>query len=131
MRKIISSLLITALFLSAGIAMAANGKPITGHEWLKVDKKAHVQLVKDFIQQMKKEGVAISKDPVFYCQKLDNVYARKPNLLNEPVWKVLKTSIIMEYDWKQKGVDPDKLAKEWLGEKLYNKNKERRAKVKQ
>lgn len=130
MRKIIPVLLITALCLSAGVAFA-NGKPITGNDWIKVDKKAHVQLVTDFIRQAKKEGVTISKEPVFYCQKLDKLYERKPNMLGEPVWKVLKTSIIMEYDWKQKGVDQDKLAREWLGEKLYNKNKERRAKIKQ
>ena len=129
MKKIIP-ILITALCLSAGIAFA-DGKPITGNDWIKVDKKAHVQLVTDFIRQAKKEGVTISKGPVFYCQKLDKLYERKPNMLKEPVWKVLKTSIIMEYDWKQKGVDQDKLAKEWLGEKLYNKNKERRARIKQ
>lgn len=129
MKKIIPLSLITALCLSAGIVFA-DGKPITGNDWIKVDKKAHVQLVTDFIRQAKKEGVTISKEPVFYCQKLDKLYERKPNLLSEPVWKVLKTSIIMEYDWKQKGVDQDKLAKEWLGEKLYNKNKERRARIK-
>lgn len=123
MRKIISALLIIAF--CAGLAFA-QGKPVTGNDWLKVDKKARIQLAKDFIKDVKKQGVTISKDAPFYCKKLDRLYEKKPNLLSEPVWKVLKTAVIMEYDWKEKGVDKDTLAREWLGEKLYNKNKERR-----
>jgi len=125
MRKIVIALSIVILFTTLAFAQA---KSVTGSDWLRVDKKTRTQLVANFIQDVKKEGVIISKDATFYCQRLDKLYARKPNLLNEPVWKVLKTSMIMEYDWKEKGVDQDKLAKEWLGEKLYNKNKERRAK---
>ena len=118
MRKLITALLITAL--SAGIAFA-QGNPITGNDWIKVDKKTHIQLVTNFMKDVKKEGVTISKDVTFYCQKLDKLYAKKPNLLTEPVWKVLKTAMIMECDWKVKGENPDDTAKAWLGEDLYKK----------
>lgn len=125
MRKVIAALLI--IVFSTGIVFA-QAKPVTGNSWLKVDKKTRIQLVKDFVRDVKKQGVTVSKDAAFYCQKLDSLYAAKPSLLTEPVWKVLKTSMIMEYDWKEKGVDQDNLAREWLGEKLYDKNKERRIK---
>ena len=118
MKKIIIALLITAL--SAGMAFA-QGKPITGNDWLKVDKKSRIQLVTDFMKEVKKEGVTISKDIKFYCQKLDKLYAKKPNLLTEPVWKVLKTAMIMEYDWKVNGKSSDAIAKDWLGDDLYKK----------
>lgn len=118
MKKLIIALLITAL--SAGIAFA-QAKPATGNDWMKVDKKTRIQLVKDFMKDVKKENVTISKDAKFYCQKLDKLYAKKPNLLTEPVWKVLKTAMIMECDWKVKGKDPDAIARDWLGEDLYNK----------
>lgn len=122
MKKILIALLFIAF--CAGISYAAD-KPITGNDWIKISKKDRAQLVTSFIKDMKKEGVTISNSAVFYCKKLDSLYQKKPNLLTEPVWKVLKTTIIMEYDWKQKGVNSDALAKEWLGDKLYNKNKVR------
>lgn len=125
MKKLIIALLLTAF--CAGSAFAQD-KPLTGNDYLKLNKSDRFKLVTSFINDVKKEGVTISKGATFYCKKLDSLYARKPNLLTEPAWKVLKTSMIMEYDWKVKGVDSDTLAKEWLGEKLYNKNKERRSK---
>ena len=118
MKRIFTALLIVTLF--TGITFA-QGTPATGNEWLKVDKKTRIQLVKDFMQEMKKQGVTISKDSTFYCKKLDKLYAKKPNLLVEPVWRVLKTAMIMECDWKVKGKDPDAVAKDWLGEELYKK----------
>ena len=122
MKRVIISLLMISLF--AGIAFA-QGAPATGSEWLKVDKKTRAQLVTDFIQEMNKQDVTISKNTTFYCKKLDKLYAKKPNLLTEPVWKVLKTAMIMENDWRVKGQDPDAIAKDWLGEKLYNRWKEK------
>ena len=116
--RLIAALLITALY--SGIVFA-QAKPITGNDWLKVDKKTRVQLVMNFMKDVKNDGVAISKDTKFYCQKLDKLYAKKPNLLTDPVWKVLKTAMIMECDWKVNGKDPDAIARDWLGEDLYKK----------
>jgi hypothetical protein len=126
MKKVFAALLI--IVFCAGIVFA-QARPVTGGDWLKVDKKTRIQLVKNFVRDVKKEGVTVFKDAVFYCQKLDKLYATKPSLLTEPVWKVLKTAIIMEYDWNEKGVDQDTLARQWLGEKLYDKNKERHGKI--
>jgi hypothetical protein len=116
-------------FLFAGIAFA-QGNPVTGNDWLKVNKNARIQLVNDFIKAMKKEGVTISKSAQHYCEKVDKVLAKHPNALPAPVWKTLKTAMIMDNDWKVRGQDPDKLAKDWLGDKLYIKWKEKQAKAK-
>ncbi len=50
MRKVIAALLI--IVFSAGIVFA-EAKPVTGVDWLKVDKKTRVQLVKDFVRDVK------------------------------------------------------------------------------
>lgn len=118
MKKIIIALLITMLCSELAFAQA---KPVTGNDWNKVDKKTRVQLVTNFTQDMRKEGVTITKDAKFYCQKLDKLYAKKPNLLTETVWKVLKTAMIMECDWKVKGKSEEAVAKDWLGDDLYKK----------
>lgn len=125
MKKIITVLLLTAFCASF---VYAQDKPVTGNDWLKVDKKTRAQLVTNFIKDVQGQGVTVSKGTIFYCKKLDKLYAKKPNLLTEPVWKVLKTAMIMEYDWNVKGQYPDAVAKDWLGEKLYAKWKEKRAK---
>jgi hypothetical protein len=123
MKKLMTALLLTVFCTS--LVYAQSGAPATGADWLKVNKKAREQLVTSFIQDMKKEGVIITKSPVFYCKKLDALYERKTNLLGDPVWKVLKTAMIMECDWSVKGKDPDVVAKEWLGEKLYKRWQEK------
>ena len=122
MRRIITALVVMTFCASLAFAQ---GSPATGNEWLKVDKKAREQLVISFIQSMNKEGVTISKSPIFYCKKIDNLYAKRPNLLIDPVWKVLKTAMIMECDWKVQGKDPDAVAKDWLGDKLYKRWQEK------
>ena len=125
MKKVISALLLVALCTTFSYAQ---DKPVTGNELLKVGKKARIQLVADFMQDMRKQGVTILKDATFYCKKLDRLYERKPNLLGDPIWRVLKTAMIMEHDWNVKGQNADAVAKDWLGEKLYNRWKEKHAK---
>jgi hypothetical protein len=124
MKRLLTALLLTAL--CASFSYAQQNAP-TGRDWQKFGQKTKEQLVSSFMQQMKKEGVTIKKSAVFYYKKLDSLYVKKPNLLPEPVWKVLKTAIIMERDWSVRGKDPDAVAKEWLGEKLYAKWKEKYA----
>lgn len=123
MKNISITLLLLCFF--AGTAFSQAAQPVTGKEYLKLSKKEREQIVASFIKDIKKQGVTVSKNAVFYCNRLDSLYAKTPRLLIEPVWKVLKTAMIMEYDWKEKGVDPDKLAKEWLGDKVYKRNKAR------
>ncbi len=105
----------------------APGAPsFTGNDWVKLRKLEKVQEVKAFIKALRTQGVIVKLDPIFYCKRLDRVYVKHPNLKKEEVAKTLKTSMIMEYDWEEKGVDKETLAKQWLGEELYQKNKARR-----
>lgn len=103
----------------------------TGTDYLKLDNERRLKLVTCFIEAGVEEGVTISKSPSFYKEKLDSFYAANKGLENEQLGKILTTLIIMEYDWTKKGVDKEKLAKEWLGEEVYKANKARLGKPEQ
>jgi hypothetical protein len=124
MRKIFACMIISMLLASSVVAADAQGQ-FTGSDYLKLVNRDRLQLVSVSIANVRKEGVTIKKAPVFYCQKLDSFYNTHPEHKKEAVGKVLKTLIIMEYDWAQKGVDKDTLAKEWLGDDVYKQNKHR------
>ena len=119
----IISILIFSLFLGPLLAKAAS---FNGNDQEKMKNARKVEEVKVFIKALRSQGVIVKLDPVYYCKRLDRLYLKHPNLRKEEVAKTLKTLMIMEYDWEEKGVDKDALAKEWLGEELYNKNKTRR-----
>jgi hypothetical protein len=111
------------LFAAASVLAAQAG--LTGNDYLKMSKPQRVKTVRMFKEEAAKQGVTIKKDPVFYCEKLDALYVKNPDMKNEQFVKVVKTLAIMEYDWDQRGVDKDVLAKQWLGSDLYNANKAR------
>ena len=110
--------------LTATSLFAAQGA-FTGADYLRLDKPQRVKTVKMFKEEAGKQGSIISKDPIFYCKKLDTFYAKNPKMMNESFVKTLKTLIIMEYDWAQRGTDKDALARQWLGDDLYKANKAR------
>ena len=124
MKRIIA-LLIISIFLGAGLVKAAS---FTGNDWMKMKNARKVEEVKAYIKTLCSQGVLVKLDPVYYCKRLDRLYGKHPNLKNKEVANTLKTLMIMEYDWEEKGVDKDALAKEWLGPELYEKNKKRRGK---
>lgn len=114
---------VVAMMVAASL-FAAQGT-FTGYDYLKLGKPQRVNTVKMFKEEAGKQGTVISKDPIFYCKKLDAFYAKNPKMANESFVKTLKTLIIMEYDWSERGVDKDALARQWLGDDLYKANKTR------
>lgn len=110
--------------LAAMSLFAAQGN-FTGADYLKLSKPQRVNTVKMFKEEAAKQGATISKDPIFYCKSLDAFYAKNPKMVSESFVKTLKTLVIMEYDWTQKGVDKDALARQWLGDDLYKANRTR------
>jgi hypothetical protein len=110
--------------LTAASLFAAQGT-FTGADYLKLGKPQRVKTVKMFKEEAGKQGAIISKDPIFYCKKLDAFYAKNPKMVSESFVKTLKTLMIMEYDWAQAGTDRDSLARQWLGDDLYKANKAR------
>ena len=116
--------MITISMLAAASVFAAQAV-FTGFDYLKMDKRQRVATVQMFKEEAGKQGATIKKDPIFYCKRLDDFYAKNPSMKKEPFVNVLKTLAIMEYDWGVKGVDKDALAKQWLGDNLYKANKSR------
>ena len=122
--------LLTAFFVCVSTACFAaareQARPFTGNNWAALSNEQKVSEVTAFIKDLRTKGITVKGDPVSYCESLDNFYIRHPDLKAEEVGKTLKTLMIMEYDWQEKGIDKDTVAKQWLGEELYNKNKARR-----
>ena len=119
-----SVIFLFSIFICGGL-MASE---FTGNDWVNMTKRQRLKSMKTFIKNAGSGGVTIKKDAVYYSRKLDAFYDAHQDLLTQPVSKTLKTLIIMEYDWRERGVDQDKQAKEWLGEDLYKANKERMSK---
>lgn len=123
MKKIVY-LALVAVILCAGIVCAEQAA-FTGADYLKLTGPQRVAVVNSFKANVKKQGVEIKKDAVFYCKNLDGFYAKNPKMQRETFDKIMQTLAIMEYDWSQKGIDKDDLARTWLGENTYNANKAR------
>jgi len=128
MRKIFAVLMCVMWLSSSTLyAQAAKAqKQFTGNDWLKLSNKSRIETVSSFITSALKKGIVIKETPSFYVQHVDVFFTEHPELKKEGVANVLKTVMIMEYDWDEKGADRDAVAKEWLEEELYKKNKARR-----
>lgn len=127
-KKVLSLIVITLLALSAVSARGAGQAP-TGNDYLAMTRYGRVQAVTSLIDGARQGGVAIKQTPVSYCKRLDTFYAKHPDMKSRELAIILKTLIIMEYDWAQKGADKDRLARQFLGDKLYQENKARLSKI--
>lgn len=123
----ICAVIFVGLFLFSTLTQAAL---FTGNDWMKLSSARKTAEVKAFIKDVGSQGVIVKGDPAEYSSRLDRVYKKHPNLLAQEVAKTLKTVMIMQYDWEVKGVSKDTIARQWLGEELYNKNKARRSQQK-
>ncbi len=113
------------LILSSYAETQKESPIFTGNDWARLTKQEKTETIAAFITAAKKNGVTIKNLPAFYVSQLDAFYKKHPDLMNEKLGNVLKTLIVMEYDWEVKGLTKDTIAREWLGEALYNKNKAR------
>ena len=121
--RLITLALVSALTVSA--VFAAETRAFTGNDYLRLTNKGRLDAVTALINDAKAGGVKIRKTPVSYCKKLDALYLSDPAMRDKPLATVLKTLIIMEYDWAEKGVNKEKLARQWLGDNVYEQNKAR------
>ena len=111
--------------LCIATAACAQQQPFTGNDYLKLSPKQRVSMVAKMINQAGEKGIAVQKSPKYYCNKLDGFYQKSPTMKAQPFADVLKTMMVMEYDWDQPGVDKEALAKKTLGDDLYTANKTR------
>lgn len=128
MKKSVIVFAIVFVMCISTAAVAANKSTLpgfTGKNWTALSNAQKVNEVTAFIKDLKTKGIVVKGPAVAYCRKLDNFYAANPKLIDEEVGKTLKTLMIMEYDWEIKGKSKDAVAKEWLGDELYQKNKAR------
>ena len=122
-KKILS--VTAAAVLVASFALAEQAKQFTGNDYLALSKQKRVEIVTALIRDAKAGSVRIKQTPVSYCRRLDVFYARHPDMKAQQLAVVLKTLIIMEYDWERRGVDKDTLARQWLGDNAYRQNRAR------
>ncbi len=123
--KLMPVLVLSLLILASAADLYGSAAEPTGSEYLSMQNAGRVQTVTALINGAKQGGVTIKQTPVSYCKKLDAFYVKHPDMKKQSLAVVLKTLIIMEYDWSQKVVDKDALARQFLGEKLYQENKVR------
>ena len=125
MKKILVSIsIIVLIVLTYSTLSPAQPAPhFSGQDYLNLSYQKRAEVIASFIEHGKERGITISRSPIFYCRKLDIFYAKHEDFAKEALFTVLKTLIIMELDWDQKGVDKDILARKWLGEELYQTNK--------
>ena len=118
---------ILALIAILGVTAVAcaEQQQFTGNDYLKLTPKQRVAMVSKMINQAGEKGIAVQKSPKYYCNKLDGFYQKSPDMKAQPFADVLKTLMVMEYDWDQPGVDKETLAKKTLGDEFYAANKAR------
>jgi len=72
-----------------------------------------------------RDNVAILGSPDFYVKKVNDTLAGDPGVANLDLPQVIKILSVMEYDFYN-GENKDELAKQTLGEKMFEANKLRR-----
>lgn len=114
---------ILLIFLICSLSFAGHATPnFSGQDYLDLSRSQRADAIASFIEASKLRDVTIRNNETFYRDKLDIFYAEHPDFIDEALFVVLKTLVVMEYDWDQKGLDKDFLARKWLGEELYHTN---------
>ena len=87
------------------------------------EKLAAISLVIELFKQRENTAILESKD--FYLQRVDDNLTADRSMAQLPFPIVIKAIAVMEYDFYN-GQDKEALAREVLGEELYERNKTRR-----
>ncbi len=91
---------------------------------LMIDVNPKVATVDRYIEWYKQRGVIIKNPPIYYVQMIDAMTKSNDSLLKVPFEEVLKRVAIIEYDFDN-GRDKDLMAREILGEEMFQRNKKR------
>ena len=94
--------------------------------WGQLSAENKKKAVDAVIQYYKiRDNIAILGLPDFYVQKVNETLAGDPGVANLDLPRVIKILAVMEYDFYN-GQNKDELAKQTLGEKMYESNRLRR-----
>jgi len=86
--------------------------------------EAKAAAVAYFIDDYKRSGITISKEPAYYAEMIDAMALQNPSMLKNPFNAVIQTIAILEYDFGN-GQDPDALARRVMSPEAYENNKRR------
>jgi len=93
--------------------------------WLSLDSNLKTRAVDVMINLYKvRENAAILNSSKFYVQKIDESLSQDRDLASVPFPQLIKILAVMEYDFYN-GQDKDELARQILGDRLYESNKKR------
>lgn len=93
--------------------------------WLKmVDQEPKEITIAEYIDLFRTQGAVIRKSPPQYVALIDQMLIDSPEMAQRPFSDLLRLAAILEYDYDI-GVDRDALARQFLGDQLYQQNKER------
>ena len=81
-------------------------------------------LVSQYIEWFRVQGVIINKDAKHYVDFIDGFTSNNKKSLQQPFKNLVKIAAIMEYDFDN-GQNKDMVARQYLGEQLYQSNKTR------
>jgi len=98
---------------------------LSNARWNQLGQSDKVKAVETVMSMFKdRENVAMMKSADFYVRRTDEMLKANPSFgLNLPT--ILKILAVMEYDYYN-GQNKDELARQVLGEMLYEQNKRRR-----
>lgn len=93
--------------------------------WSQLVEADKVKAIETLMSMFKdRENVAITKSAEFYVRRVDEMLKANPTFgINLPT--ILKILAVMEYDYYN-GQNKDELARQILGDQLYEQNKRRR-----
>ena len=93
--------------------------------WGQVERGDQVAAVNAVMETYRKRSnIAILNSPEFYVQKISETLAGNPSMAKMPLYRIILILAVMEYDFYN-GQNKDELAKQTLGERLYEANKKR------
>ena len=89
----------------------------TSRAWtLMVDADAKEAVVAYFLKDFRGKGIAVKKPAWYYVSLIDSMAQGSPEMLDQPLDRVLQVVAIIEYDFEN-GQDKDLLAYQILGSK--------------
>ncbi len=97
----------------------------TGEQYCNLLYEEQEKVAVLYLATLKECGITVKKGPEYYAGKLDEFYNDNPGLKKESCTLILKTLVIMEYDWAEPDCDRDLLARQWLGDELCAENRKR------
>lgn len=89
-----------------------------------IDDEAKIFIINFYKEQYYQDDIYIRKPSFHYVELIDEMYAQTPEMLNRPFEQVLQLVAIMEYDFDN-GTSPDDLARQVLGDEMYEFNRQR------